>query len=295
MRAFFIGTVHFSKAMLEKLLENNGIEIVGLATKKSSSFNSDFCDLSSLVVERGIPYQYVDDINSADSVKWIRSLNVDVVFCLGWSSLIKKEVLDIPRLGVIGYHPAELPKNRGRHPIIWALVLGLTQTASTFFLMDEGADTGDIISQEKVTINFEDNAHTLYQKLTNIALVQIDGIVDACNKGLPHRISQAEHDGNYWRKRSKKDGRIDWRMKSEDIYNLVRALHKPYPGAHFEYKNEEITVWKCTILDKAVSSNIEPGKVMEVAGNSIIVKSGDGAVKLTDYELKHDNIAEYLL
>ena len=77
-------------------------------------------------------------------------------------------------MGVLGYHPAELPKNRGRHPIIWALVLGLKRTASTFFFMDEGADTGDILSQYKINISKNDNAETLYNRIIEVAMKQVD-------------------------------------------------------------------------------------------------------------------------
>ena len=84
--------------------------------------------------------------------KWIQDLNPDLIFCLGWSSLLKRSTLDIPKFGVIGYHPSLLPKNKGRHPIIWALALGLKETGSTFFLMNEGVDTGKIINQKRLKL-----------------------------------------------------------------------------------------------------------------------------------------------
>ena len=79
----------------------------------------------------------------------------DIIFCFGWSSLIKSEVLNLTKLGVVGYHPAMLPNNRGRHPLIWAKILGLTQTGSTYFFMDEGADTGDILDQSSFEISID--------------------------------------------------------------------------------------------------------------------------------------------
>ena len=88
-------------------------------------------------------------------------------------------MLTLPSLGLVGYHPALLPQNRGRHPIIWALALGLEETGSTFFFMDEGADTGDILSQRRVPITPEDDAGTLYDKLTTTALDQINAFCPA--------------------------------------------------------------------------------------------------------------------
>ena len=160
MKILFIGTVEFSYKALKKLIELNA-EIVGVCTKKKSDFNSDFVDLTSLCKNAIIPFKYIDDINSNENIDWIRSLSPDIIFCFGWSNLIKKDLLSLPKMGVVGYHPALLPKNRGRHPLIWALALGLNVSGSTFFFMTEGADDGDILSQEKVKILYEDDAKSL--------------------------------------------------------------------------------------------------------------------------------------
>src|SRR5690606_20335724 len=115
----------------------------------------------------------VTNINSVESIEWMSALQPDVIFCFGWSNLIKKQVLEMSRLGVIGFHPSLLPDNKGRHPLIWAKVLGLSKTGSTFFFMDEGADTGDILSQREFAIDFNDDAGSLYDKMTETALGQI--------------------------------------------------------------------------------------------------------------------------
>ena len=132
MKILFIGTVEFSYRALKKLVELNA-DIVGICTKDKSNFNSDFADLTPICNKNKIPLKYIDDINSIENINWIKSLNPDVIFCFGWSSLIKKELLNLTKLGIVGYHPASLPENRGRHPIIWALTLGLKKSASTFF------------------------------------------------------------------------------------------------------------------------------------------------------------------
>ena len=99
--------------------------------------------------------------------------------------------------------------------------------------------------------------------------------------------------GNFWRKRENKDGLIDWRMSSENIYNLIRGLTKPYIGAHFEYNGEEIKVWKSRI-SKTNKINFEPGKVLKTSKNGIItVKTGDGSIDLVEHELIEKNL-DYL-
>jgi methionyl-tRNA formyltransferase len=295
MRVFFIGSVVFSREMLETVLNFSNLDVVGIATKLSSNFNSDHSDLSDLAIKHNIPYKYVRDINAVHIADWIESLKPDVIFCLGWSSLIKENILNIPKKGVIGYHPAELPNNKGRHPQIWAMVLGLEYTASTFFFIDERADSGDVICQTRVKIDFEDTAFSLYSKLIHTARLQLKQILlDLINNSI-NRIPQNESVGNHWRKRSKLDGRIDWRMRTNDIYNLVRALGDPYPGAHFDYLGQEIKVWKCLPYTEEVPVNIEPGKVVEFSNGQIIVKTCDGAIVLLDHELTNNLNDLYLI
>jgi methionyl-tRNA formyltransferase len=281
MRIVFIGTVLFSEATLKKLIET-GAEVVGVITKSASEFNADFADLTPLCEAHNIPYKFVNDINHPNNVAWIKALNPDVIYCFGWSSLIKKDLLAAAPKGVIGFHPAALPNNRGRHPLIWALALGLKETASTFFVMDEGADTGDIVSQEKVAILDSDDALSLYQKVTDIALEQVVAFTKGLenNTLIPQKQPAA---GNSWRKRGMADGRIDFRMHSATIYNLVRALTRPYVGAHIDIPGAQVKVWKARSVAWE-ADNLEPGKVLNINGSIVTVKTADGAIELTEHE-----------
>lgn len=293
MKILFIGTVEFSLKILEKLIDINA-NIIGACTKKESSFNKDFADITPLCTENGIPYKHVNDINSQESLDWIRKKNPDIIFCFGWSSLIKTALLNLTPMGVVGYHPASLPLNRGRHPIIWTLVLGLSKSASTFFFMNEDADNGDIISQVEFDISYEDDANVLYKKIINIALDQIEILLPKLQNNTFTRSRQDSALSNSWRKRSFKDGIIDFRMSSNAIYNLVRGLSKPYMGATLVFKNVNIPVWKVEIV-KLVKQNIEPGKVIDAKDNSILVKTYDSAIWIVEHEFKSlPNVGEYL-
>ena len=219
----------------------------------------------------------------------------DIVFCFGWSYLLRQDVLDVPKWGVVGYHPALLPQNRGRHPIIWALALGLARTGSTFFIMNGGADAGDVISQRVVEIHEVDDAASLYARLTVTASEQLVDLTSNLKSLLYSRIPQDHASANVWRKRSARDGEIDWRMSAAAIRNLVRALARPYPGAHCRWSGGEHKVWKVEIVGGA-PSNLEPGQVMAVDGGSVVVKCGDGAVRLIKHEgSPRPHPREYLL
>lgn len=284
MNVFFIGTVHFSRKMLEVLIQMEEIKIVGIATKSKSELNSDHTDLSDIAGAMKIPFKYVRDINAPHILKWIHSLNPEIVFCFGWSFLIKNELIKLAENGVIGYHPSKLPQNRGRHPLIWALVLGLEETASTFFRMDESADSGDICSQKLVKITKKDTAKDLYNKMIKIAEQQLYEFVPKLKNDTINWKKQNNTEANTWRKRAKADGEIDFRMTSSSIYNLVRALTRPYIGAHLKFGDEEIKVWSCEIGPN-YSLNIEPGKILKVRQDKrILVKSGDSSVWLKEHE-----------
>ena len=293
MNIVFIGTVDFSLHTLSRLIDIKA-NVVGVCTKRSSKFNNDFADLTPLCIKNNIPYHYTNNINSVDSINWIKDKKPDVIFCFGWSSLIKKELLELTSLGVIGYHPASLPQNRGRHPIIWALALGLEESASTFFFMGEGADDGDIISQKKFNISYDDTAEIIYSKLKDLASSQIEDIFTGLKNNNYEREKQNHSLANVWRKRGKEDGKIDFRMSSNSIYNLVRSLTKPYVGAHIEINNESIVVWKA---EEIISSkdNIEPGKVIAVVGREFVVKCSKNAIKLIDHEfITIPKVGDYL-
>ena len=293
MRILLLGTVEFSLRALEKLIDLN-VNLIGVCTKDASDFNSDFADLKPLCISNKIPYILESDINSPNSVEWIENMHPDVIFCFGWSSLIKKEVLDIAPMGVIGFHPSKLPMNRGRHPLIWALALGLKNSASTFFFMDEGADTGDILSQVDFEISYQDDARSVYNKMINIALLQVEWILLKLEESDLTRVRQDNRHSNTWRRRSVPDGKIDFRMNSRSIYNLTRALTKPYSGSHIKYNGKNISVWRVKEINE-FQENIDPGKVLKVGNRSFFVKSADGAVEI----LKHDfnilpKVGEYL-
>ncbi|MFC2992181.1 formyltransferase family protein [Halomonas tibetensis] len=290
MRICFIGCVEFSGQALNKLfaMESTGVcTVVGVITKKTSSFNADFCDLSGCMEKVNADPSIVHFYENQETAKaFIKNVRADIVFCFGWSSLLGPELLLAAPRGVIGFHPAALPQNRGRHPIIWALALGLDETASTFFQMDEGADSGPIISQKTVPISPPDNAGTLYQKITETALGQIEQFTSVLARGRGEFQPQDPTQATYWRKRSAVDGIIDWRMDANAIHNLVRALHHPYPGAEFQTSNHGVVkVWQTSLTDTSFPRNFEPGKVLDVQPGRILVKCGsESAIWLENIE-----------
>ena len=297
MKIGFIGCVQSSYMALNTLLsmKPTGVDVVAVITKKESKYNSDYVNLSPICKENNIPVYFDDAQNQERSIEFMKGHDPDVIFCFGWSYLLNQEFLTLPKLGVIGFHPAKLPKNRGRHPIIWALALGLKETASTFFKMDKGADSGPILSQVNINIDFTDDAGSLYKKIISTGGQQIINFTEQLYNGTAEFKSQDNSNANVWRKRSRQDGMIDWRMSAESIYNLIRALAKPYPGAEFIYKENILQVWNSRICDEKVPSNIEPGYIFAIERNDVLVKcADDSALWILDVGIGTLKVGEYL-
>ena len=296
LRIAFIGCVESSFRALSTLLHMDCVEVCAVVTRKESKINSDFVDLSCLCIEKKIPHHFENPQERQSTYKFLNSFELDVIYCFGWSYLLKKETLEMTQHGVIGFHPAKLPANRGRHPLIWALALGLEETASTFFKMDEGADSGPILSQRTINIEKSDNATTLYSKVLAVADKQIVEFTQELYKGTARFYEQSHEKANYWRKRSRKDGLIDWRMTASSIHNLIRSLASPYPGAEFVVNEKPFTVMDSTPVFNTYPENIEPGKVLSIKEKDLLVKcAGQDAIWLRDLDLNTLNeIGKYL-
>lgn len=298
MKIGFIGCVRSSYKALEALLQldDQNIEVVAVITKEKSNINSDFIDLTPLCKKNNIPVHYELTSQKEKSISFFKRYSPDVIYCFGWSYLLKKDMLELAPMGAIGYHPAPLPMARGRHPIIWSLVLGLEQTASTFFKMDEGADSGPILSQVKVDISLEDNAESLYQKLMAVFTEQIIDFTEQLANGTAIFVTQDDSKATYWRKRSRKDGLIDWRMQAVDIFNLIRALTPPYPGAECLFNDQYIIISESNICKNKYSKFIEPGRILDINNDMVLVKcGGSGALWIKSHQLATNlNKGDYL-
>ena len=248
--------------------------------------HADFCSLVPVAERLRVPCLAADDVPEESWVPWLRALEADVGYGIGWATLLKRSVIDLFPSGIIGYHPAPLPRNRGHHPLIWALALGLDETASTLFLLDEGVDSGDIVSQIRVSIAPEDDAGTLYEKLTSVLCDQVQHVTGELLHGRLRARPQDHALRTVWRRRGHDDGRIDWRMSAQSIHNLVRALTRPYVGAHCVVQGADVKIWRTALTTAFLGPrDVEPGRVLDSNDTRFVVKCGEGALEVVEHEL----------
>lgn len=286
LRIVFVGCVEFSRHCLLEVLQCGGdVAAVMTLSPEGAGRHADYVDLGEVAVSHAIPVHRVANINDPNAIEQVRAYRPELLFVWGWSQIVQKPLLDVPTMGCIGVHPALLPVNRGRHPLIWAIALGLRETGLTFFWMDEAVDSGPILAQRQIEIGPREDAGSLYEKMKGAASDMIPEFLARLITGTAERRGQDHSRANVWRKRYQGDGRIDFRMSAAAIDRLVRALTRPYPGAHLELDGRAMKVWQTRTLPLPKEfRNLEYGRVLWVDGRSIAVRADEGIVLLVEHE-----------
>ena len=166
-------------------------------------------------------------------VDQIRQLRPDLILVNSYSMLLPPELLGIPKRGAINIHGALLPQYRGCNPMQWAIINNETETGVTMHYMDANFDTGDIIAQKQVPIRFEDTWLDVQQRIATATEALLAEQIPLVLSDTNSRTLQSEEQAGYCRRRTPEDGRFDWSWKAVDIYNLIRALVHPHPGAFY--------------------------------------------------------------
>lgn len=281
-RVFFIGARLVAFRCLKHLLSQN-IQLVGclfLDDKLQSSTVAHCSELSDLLPHH-IPYQYFTNLKDAKSLAFISSIAFDIGVIIGVSFLLPTEFLRLPSVGFIGMHPTLLPVGRGRAPIPWAIIKGLTETGVSLFWCHPDADKGPLICQETVPIHFEDTSSSLGSRTDFVAARMLSELFSRDNQ-LSYSTLQDSTKATYWSKRSPSDGCINWSLSSLQIYNFIRALTHPYPGAFTFLNQEKFLIWSSRLSnDLRVSP---PGYIIDIYPHGILVGTGSGSLLLTCLE-----------
>ena len=263
-------------------LRRHGFDIAAVFTHQDDpQENCWFGSVKDWAENQGIDCA-TDAVNSPQTIEKIKRLQPDVLFSFYYRNMVRPEVLAIPRIGAFNLHGSLLPSYRGRCPVNWVLVNGEEETGVTLHDMVEKPDAGDIVGQKAVKIDFEDTARTLYDKLCKAAGGLLDELLPEMKKGKIPRIKQDLSRGSYYGGRKPEDGRISWDRTAVEIYNLIRAVTDPYPGAFaFAENGGKILIWRARPVSSVSGGG--PGDVI-LDGQSVLVKTGDGAIRLQEIE-----------
>ena len=285
------GTNEMTLDMAE-IIQDSNHEVVCLVSLDKENLPNNSSDIKRFSKEKNINYFETENLNSKVSIKFLKDLNADF-FISTWPKIISREVLNIPKYSVIGTHPTELPKNKGRHPLHWMIVLKLKNSKLSFFLMDEGIDSGNILLQEPFYVGNDINDANLNMFVAaNSGTKKLLRMLE--KKPNFKGIKQSKLYSNTWRKRNEHDITIDPRMNPDMIDQIIRSFSKPYPMARlYVKKGVYLNLISAKILQSKVLKknwiNFEHGYLFKSSIDKLWMKV-DGAVVELRVDTSQSNI-----
>lgn len=289
-------------------LDRHGFRIdhcVTIAPEKAAEQNvAGYHDLRPFLDSRGIPFTVAHKYNlkSQEDQAALLDLGLDLIFVMGWQRLIPDWLLRQLSIGAFGMHGSSkpLPHGRGRSPMNWSLIQNKDRFYTHLFQYKPGVDDGPIAAVQIFDIHPHDTCLTLHHK-NMVAMQQL------CVKNLPALLDgtiklqpQPTEGSSYYPKRESEDGLIYWSDSTLAIYNLIRAVTRPFPGA-FSYCNDEekIVIWRAIPFDTRLTwPSVKPGEIVEVFyDGTFVVKTGDASLLVQEYEgvqLDETNIGRVL-
>ena len=265
--------------------------IVSLNSQQATQYKvSGYASFDEIARKNNIPIYFPKTyaLKDNDDICFFEKNNFDLLLLGGWQRLIPEIILSKLKIGGIGFHGSSefLPKGRGRSPVNWSLIEGKTQFILHAFLMTPGIDDGDVITHEIFDINQWDTCQTIYYK---ISIIQKRILEEFIPKLLSNNFKHIPQTGepSYYEKRTPDDGLIDWSKSVHEIYNFVRALTRPYPGAFTFLNGQRLNIWKSQPFDSKIKYESKNSQIVEkFSTGDFIVNCKDGLLLITDYEGK---------
>lgn len=221
-----------------------------------------------------IPFITPENLNSPELIAQLTNLHPDYLFSFYYRFMIPDAILKIAKISALNMHGSLLPKYRGRVPINWAVLHGETETGATLHVMASKPDAGDIVHQKHVAILPDETAHEVFLKVVDCAALTLKEMVPqlltATFPRTPNRIEQ----GSYFGGRKPEDGLIDWNQSATSIYNLIRAVAPPYPGAFTYIGDVKLVIGKAKRFTPLIESTALPIG-LGVIDQTIIGRCGD--------------------
>ena len=269
-----------------------GAPVVAVVTldDDAAARRSGAADYSPICRDCEVPLHHVRNINDESSVQLLRDLDLDVAFVIGWTQLVGARAMAQVTRGMIGAHASLLPSLRGRAPVNWALIRGLTETGNSLIWLAEQADRGEIIDQTVIPITPYDTCASIYAK---VAASNTEMIL----RVLPHLL-RGEHPGRPQPNtnepdlpgRRPEDGVVDWAWSVDRVYDFVRALTRPYPGAWSWLDGRRLRIWHTARVPTSGQPAGSPGEILgpvvspRADACGVAVACGNGIVVVLEVE-----------
>jgi methionyl-tRNA formyltransferase len=266
---------------ISKLIQA-GFEISLVFTyEENPNENIWFESVAGFCEKKSLKYVTPQTPNTLEWIETIKSSEPDIIFSFYYRSMLSKEILGIPARGAYNLHGSYLPFYRGRCPVNWVLIKGERYTGVTLHEMVEKPDAGEIVSQQKVEIVEEDTALTLFQKLEKAAEAMLADVLPRMIRGGFPKVPQDLSRGSYYGGRKPEDGRISWKVSASEIYNLIRGVTRPYPGAFCYLGEKKIIIWWGL---PQVEEPTDLGRI-NIVDSQVLIGACRGSIELVDVDI----------
>ncbi len=290
MRTLFIGGTRRGLTALQGLVQA-GADLVGIISLTQDDHETDRCErhLRALAESWSVPLYETRCLNDRDYAALIAAeLRPEIAFVVGCRRLLDRSVYELPPHGTLAVHDSLLPEYRGFAPVNWAILNGESHTGVTLFYLNDHMDGGDIVASREVPIGPDDYAATVYRRICDATADLLRETYPLLARDRAGRRVQDPQRGSRTCKRVPADGLIDWNHPALVIYNQVRALSDPFPGAHTFYRGRMLWVWRAERLgDVPQFSGRVPGRVVAIdrSGGTADVLTADGLLRLSEVQL----------
>ena len=221
-----------------------------------------------------------------ENYKEILDEKPDIIITCAYGQIIPKELLDYPKYGCINIHASLLPKLRGGAPIHKAIINGYEKTGVTIMYMDEKMDSGDIIYQEEIKIEDDDNAGTLFDKLSVLGSEMIIKVLPSIIDGTNKRIKQNEEEVTYAYNITREEEKVDFNLSTKDVYNKIRGLY-PWPIGYTSLDGKKVKLHLSRVGTSKKEGSI--GEIINIYNDALGVKTLDGEILLTMIQFEGKN------
>lgn len=287
MRSIFVGTVEISWACLATLIEINEqiVGIFAMPAERGTSISA-YKSLEDLARRSGSPLYETATINDPKMVATMAAASPEIIYVIGWPRLVREPILSMPSKGCVGIHSSLLPKYRGGAPVNWGLINGEPVWGVSLMYLGAGADDGDVIAQRAFPVALDDTCKSVYEKCTMASQHLLRDNVPLIAQDIAPRTAQDHTRATVFPQRRPDDGRVDWNWDAWRIYNWIRALTHPYPGAFtFGPDGRRIVLWAAELPKPGAMpgrADRSPGTLVEtIPGAGVAVQTSSGQIIVT--------------
>jgi methionyl-tRNA formyltransferase len=298
MRVVFMGTPEFAVPSLRLLIEQatpgalapDGLEIVGVVTRvdKPSGRGRQVAPspVKQLALEAGLPLFQPGPLRRAESLELLISLSPDIIIVAAFGQILPAEVIHLPTRGCLNVHASLLPRHRGASPIAASILAGDAETGVTIMRMDEGLDTGPILTRHATPIGPDETTGELTARLAEIGAELLGATLPHWLAGEITPKAQDESRATMTRLVRKEDGLLDWTRPVDLLARQARAC-TPWPGAYTFWNDQQLKILRAHVVDPgAAGDEKRPGDAYLLPETGLTVACGAGALALAVIQLQ---------